>query len=228
MFTLIIGNKNYSSWSLRPWLLLKALDIPFAERLEPFIAHGSHDAFRAFSPTGRVPLLLDGEIKVWDSLAIAEYVAESHPQIWPADKAARAFARAISAEMHAGFATLRNVCGMNCGLRIRLHAVTPALQADLDRIDEIWCEGLSRFGGPFLAGASFTAADAFYAPVALRLQTYGLTLSPPAAAYAARLLALPAMQDWYDAALNETWREPSHEADIVAAGTITSDLRRTA
>ncbi len=228
MFTLIIGNKNYSSWSLRPWLLLKALDIAFTERLEPFIAHGSHDAFRAFSPTGRVPLLVDGDIKVWDSLAIAEYVAETHPQVWPADRAARAFARAISAEMHAGFASLRNICTMNCGLRIALHAVTPDLQADLTRIDEIWCEGLSRFGGPFLAGAAFTAADAFYAPVALRLQTYGLTLSPPADAYAARLLALPAMQDWYSAGLAETWREPDHEADALAAGTLISDLRRPA
>lgn len=228
MYTLIIGNKNYSSWSLRPWLLLRQLDIPFTERLEPFIPHGSHDTFRAFSPTGRVPLLVDGDIKVWDSLAIAEYVAEAHPQVWPADQAARAFARAICAEMHAGFSTLRNACGMNCGLRVALHTVTPALQADLDRIDEIWCEDLARFGGPFLAGASFTTADAFYAPVALRLQTYGLTLSPDANAYAARLLALPAMQDWYSAALAETWREPSHEAEVAAAGTITADLRRPA
>ena len=228
MFTLIIGNKNYSSWSLRPWLLLRQLDIPFTERLEPFIPHGSHDAFRAFSPTGRVPLLVDGDTKVWDSLAIVEYVAESHPQVWPEDKAARAFARAISAEMHAGFATLRNACGMNCGLRITLSATSPALQADLARIDEIWSEGLARFGGPFLTGAAFTAADAFYAPVALRLQTYGLTLSAPANAYAAHLLALPAMQDWYSAALTETWREPSHEAEVAAAGTITRDLRRTA
>ena len=228
MFTLIIGNKNYSSWSLRPWLVLKALDIPFVEQLQPFVPNGSHDAFRAFSPTGRVPLLVDGETRVWDSLAIVEYVAEAHPQVWPADKPARAFARAISAEMHAGFAALRNTCTMNCGLRITLDTITPALQADLDRIDEIWCEGLSRFGGPYLAGAAFTAADAFFAPVALRLQTYGLTLSPPAAAYAERLLALPALKQWYDAGLEEIWREPNHEADAFSVGTITSDLRRTA
>ena len=228
MFTLIIGNKNYSSWSLRPWLVLKALGIAFTEQLQPFVPHGSHDAFRAFSPTGRVPLLVDGDIRVWDSLAIVEYVAEAHPQVWPADKAARAYARAICAEMHAGFSTLRNVCTMNCGLRITLNQVSPALQADLDRIDEIWCEGLSRFGGPFLAGDAFTAADAFFAPVALRLQTYGLMLSPPAAAYAARLLALPALQEWYHAGVAETWREPAHEAEALAVGTITSDLRPTA
>ena len=228
MFTLIIGNKNYSSWSLRPWLALKALDIPFTEQLEPFVPHGSHAAFRAFSPTGRVPLLVDGDTRVWDSLAIVEYVAETHPRLWPADKAARAFARAISAEMHSGFSALRNICTMNCGLRITLNAVTAPLQADLDRIDEIWCEGLSRFGGPYLAGSAFTAADAFFAPVALRLQTYGLTLSPPSAAYAARLLALPALQQWYDAGIAEVWREPGHEAEARSAGTITSDLRRTA
>lgn len=228
MYTLIIGNKNYSSWSLRPWLALRVLDIPFAEQLQPFVDHGSHDKFRAFSPTGRVPLLVDGEIRVWDSLAIVDYVAETHPQIWPADKAARAFARSVCAEMHSGFSALRNVCTMNCGLRVRLNAVSPALQADLDRIDEIWCEGLSRFGGPFLAGQTFTAADAFYAPVALRLQTYGLTLSQPAADYAAHLLALPALIEWVDAGLAEIWREPGHEAEVLTVGTITSDLRRTA
>ncbi|MGV8854394.1 MAG: glutathione S-transferase family protein [Devosia sp.] len=228
MFTLIIGNKNYSSWSLRPWLLLKALDIPFTEQLQPFVPHGSHDAFRAFSPTGRVPLLIDGDIRVWDSLAIVEYVAESRPKVWPADKAARAYARSVSAEMHAGFSALRNICTMNCGLRIALKEITPALQADLTRIDEIWSEGLSRFGGPFLAGATFTAADAFFAPVALRVQTYGLSLSPPAADYAARLLALPALQEWYQAGIAEIWREPHHEAEAQAAGTITSDLRHTA
>lgn len=228
MFTLIIGNKNYSSWSLRPWLALKALDIAFTEQLQPFVDHGSHDKFRAFSPTGRVPLLVDGDLRVWDSLAIVEYVAETHPRLWPTDKAARAFARSICAEMHSGFSALRNICTMNCGLRIKLNTVTPALQADLDRIDEIWCEGLSRFGGPFLAGDSFTAADAFYAPVALRLQTYGIELSQPAADYATRLLAVPALLDWYQAGLAETWREPSHEAEARAAGTITSDLRQTA
>lgn len=226
MYTLIIGNKNYSSWSLRPWLALRALDIPFTEELHAFVAHGSHDTFRAFSPTGRVPLLVDGETRVWDSLAIVEYAAEDHPQLWPADRAARAFARAISAEMHSGFSTLRDICTMNCGLRVKLNTISPALQADLDRVDEIWTDGLTRFGGSFLAGASFTAADAFFAPVALRLQTYGLVLSQPANDYAARLLALPALQEWYQAGLAETWREPDHERGFEAVGTITQDLRR--
>ncbi|KKB85910.1 glutathione S-transferase [Devosia limi DSM 17137] len=228
MYTLIVGNKNYSSWSLRPWLLLRMLNIPFNERLQPFVDYGSHDQFRQFSPTGRVPLLTDGDTSVWDSLAIAEYAAEDHPLVWPADRTARAFARSIAAEMHSGFSALRNVCTMNCGLRIDLNERSPALEQDLARIDEIWCEGLSRFGGPFLAGQQFTAADAFYAPVAMRLQTYGITLSPAAADYGKRLLSLPPMVEWYEAGLAEIWREPVHEQEARAAGKITQDLRRTA
>lgn len=228
MYTLIVGNKNYSSWSLRPWLLLRMLDIPFTERLQPFIDYGSHDAFRDFSPTGRVPLLIDGDTSVWDSLAITEYAAEDHARVWPADRAARAFARSIAAEMHSGFSELRNVCTMNCGIRVELNERSPALEGDLARIDEIWCEGLSRFGGPFLAGDTFTAADAFYAPVVLRLQTYGISLSDAANAYAARILALPPLVEWYEAGLAEIWREPVHEQEAHAAGKITLDLRRTA
>lgn len=228
MLKLIIGNKNYSSWSLRPWLALRMLDIPFTEELRPFIDHGSHAEFRAFSPTGRVPLLVDGSTEVWDSLAIVEYVAETHPALWPADRAARAYARAVSAEMHSGFFALRNVCTMNCGLRVALRERTPALEQDLARIDEIWTTGLARFGGPFLAADQFTAADAFFAPVAFRLQTYGITLGAEANAYAERLRALPPMMEWYEAGLAEIWREPDHEAEARAAGTIIEDLRRTA
>lgn len=228
VYTLIIGNKNYSSWSLRPWLALRMAGVAFTERLEPFVAHGSHDAFRSFSPTGRVPCLIDGDVTVWDSLSIIEYVAESHPGIWPTDPVARAFARSAAAEMHSGFSALRNTCGMNCGLRVTLSARPPALEADLARIDELWRTGLERFGGPFLAGSSFTAVDAFFAPVAFRLQTYGLSLGPAADAYAARLRDLGPMREWYEAGLAETWREPDHEADIRAAGTVTEDLRATA
>lgn len=227
-YTLIIGNKNYSSWSLRPWLALRMAGVPFVERLEPFIDHGSHDVFRSFSPTGRVPCLIDGEVTVWDSLSIVEYIAERHPGLWPTDPVARAFARSAAAEMHSGFSALRNICGMSCGLRVRLFSVPPALEADLARIDELWRTGLDRFGGPFLAGASFTAVDAFFGPVAFRLQTYGLSLSPAADAYAARLRSLQPMQDWYAAGLAETWREPDHEAEVAAAGTIIEDLRATA
>lgn len=228
MLRLIIGNKNYSSWSLRPWLALRMAEVPFEEELRPFIDHGSHDVFRAFSPTGRVPLLIDGDIKVWDSLAIVSHVAEAHPQLWPADRTGRAYAWAVSAEMHAGFSELRNVCTMNCGLRVQLHARSAALEGDLARIAEIWTTGLTRFGGPFLAGDRFTVADAFYAPVAFRLQTYGIALGAEADAYAARLRALPPMVEWYEAAIAETWREPVHEAEALAAGSIISDFRRTA
>ena len=228
MLKLIIGNKNYSSWSLRPWLALRMANVPFEEELHPFVDHGSHDQFRAFSPTGRVPLLIDGEIAVWDSLAIVNHVAETSPALWPADRAARAYARSVAAEMHSGFSELRNVCTMNCGLRVTLHRRSPALERDLARIAEIWTTGLDRFGGPFLAGHTFTIADAFYAPVAFRLQTYGISLGTVADAYARRLLDLPPMREWYEAGIAEIWREPDHEAEVLAAGTITSDLRRKA
>lgn len=227
-YTLIIGNKNYSSWSLRPWLALRMAGIAFTERLEPFVAHGSHDAFRSFSPTGRVPCLIDGEITVWDSLAIVEYVAERHPGIWPADPAARAYARSAASEMHSGFSALRNVCGMNCGLRVTLTDRPATLEADLARIDELWRTGLERFGGPFLAGSAFSAVDAFFAPIAFRLQTYGLTLSEAADAYAAGLRDLGPMREWYHAGIAETWREPDHEAEVLAVGTVTADLRAIA
>jgi len=228
MYVLYIANKNYSSWSLRPWVLMKALAIPFEERLQVFREGSNWDPFRAFSPAGLVPCLHDGPTVVWDSLAIAEYLAERHAGVWPADAPARAFARCAAAEMHSGFPVLRNICTMNCGLRIRLREVSPALQRNLDRIGELWNEGLARFGGPFLAGPAFTAADAFYAPVAFRVQTYDLRLPGAAADYARRLLALPAMQDWYRAALAETWREQAHEAEALDVGTVLADLRAQA
>ncbi|MGH8190349.1 MAG: glutathione S-transferase family protein [Rhodanobacteraceae bacterium] len=224
MPTLYIANKNYSSWSLRPWVLLHELGIPFEEKLMPF--HGA--AFTGFSPSGKVPCLVDGDITVWDSLAIAEYVAETHPGVWPSDKATRAFARCAAAEMHSGFMALREQCGMNCGIRVRLHRVDAALQRDLTRLNELWNDGLQRFGGPFLAGDAFTAADAFYAPVAFRIQTYAPPLDAAANAYAKRLLALPSMQDWYRAALGETWRHAAHEEEIARWGTVSEDLRAAA
>ncbi len=228
MYTLHIANKNYSSWSLRSWVLMKTLGIPFEERLKVFRDGSNREAFRDFSPAGLVPCLHDGPTIVWDSLAIAEYLAERHPGFWPTDPIARAFARCAAAEMHSGFGVLRNVCTMNCGLRIRLREVTAPLQQNLDRLGELWNEGLQRFGGPFLAGSSFTAADAFYAPVAFRVQTYDLRLDGGAGDYAARLLALPAMQAWYDAALRETWRELAHEAEALEVGTVLQDLRARA
>ena len=228
MITLLIANKNYSSWSLRPWVLLRSLGIAFEEVLIPFGSSPPGGSIVERSPSGKVPCLLDGELQVWDSLAITEYVAESHPQVWPRDRVARAWARSAAAEMHAGFQALRNVCGMSCGQRVALHSTPAALVADLGRLDALWQDGLARFGGPFLAGGVFTAVDAFFAPVAFRVQTYGLALSAPSMAYVARLLALPAMAEWYVAALAEPWRDAAHEAETQAAGRVTADLRRTA
>lgn len=221
---LYIANKNYSSWSLRPWVLMRTLGLPFEERLMPFQAD-SWSVYRDFSPSGRVPTLKDGDVTVWDSLSIAEYLAEAHPAVWPASRDARAFARSIAAEMHSSFDALRSDCTLNAGLRIRLSETRPALARDVARIDEIFRQGLERFGGPFLAGPTFTAADAMYAPIAFRVQTYALTLSEPAAAYVARLLALPAMREWYEAALAETFREEGHEADARSKGEWLEDLR---
>jgi glutathione S-transferase len=225
MYTLHIGNKNYSSWSLRPWILLTELGIAFQEKVHVF---GPTFAARteAKSPAGKVPCLHDGARVVWDSLAIAEYLAERHPGVWPSDAEARAWARSAAAEMHSGFGALRDVCSMNCGVRVRLHSIPDGLRRDVARIAELWSEGLARFGGPFLAGASFGAVDAFFCPVAFRVQGYGLELPAPAAAYAKRLLALPGMKRWYDAALGEPWRDPDHESDIARVGTIVEDLRR--
>ncbi|HUB90541.1 MAG TPA: glutathione S-transferase family protein [Dyella sp.] len=227
MYTLHIANKNYSSWSLRPWVLLTELGIPFEEKLTPFLGgtSSSWQAFRGFSPTGKVPCLHDGDTVVWESLAIAEYVAESHPSVWPTDPRARAWARSAAAEMHAGFQQLRSRCPMNCGIRLRLHEMSPALSRDIDRVQELWREGLQRFGGPFLAGDAFTAVDAFYAPVTFRIQSYQLAVDEVSRAYVQRMLALPSMRRWYDAALKETWRDPDHEQETLQQGVLLEDLR---
>jgi len=224
-YLLHIGNKNYSSWSLRPWLLMKGLGIPFEESFHRFVAGGSRAAFKAFSPVGLVPCLHHGGRVVWDSLAIMEYLAERHPGVWPKDEDARAYARSVSAEMHASFSTLRNICGMSVGIRVTLKDQPPALTADIARIDQIWSEGTARFGGPFLAGAEFSAADAMFGPVAFRVQTYGLSLSPAARAYNDRLLALPAMKEWEQAALAEDFRDPDHESEWAQFGSLIEDLR---
>lgn len=228
MYTLYIANKNYSSWSLRPWILMRELDIPFEEHQVPFPSQGSFELFRAFSPSGRVPCLADDGWAVWDSLAIVEYLADRHAGVWPEDAKARAWARSAAAEMHSSFAALRNDCTMNCGVRIRLKPQSDALKQDLFRLSDLWNDGLERFGGPYLAGARFTAVDAFFAPVAFRAQTYGLEFTGAAAPYCARLLGLPAMREWYGAALAETWREPAHEAEMLGEGELLEDLRAKA
>ncbi|SDK11729.1 glutathione S-transferase family protein [Microbulbifer yueqingensis] len=225
MYQLFIGNKNYSSWSLRPWLLLRQLQIPFEEQLVPFEAGGNWDRFRRFSTSGRVPCLVDRDVRVWDSLAIIEYLAETHGRVWPASAASRAWARSVTAEMHSGFAALRAECPMNCGVQLEMRHVSPALACDLARIDEIWGEGLDRFGGPFLAGREFTAVDAFFAPVAVRAAGYRLPLDSAALVYAEHLLALPAMKDWVAEALREPWRDEGEERQMLASAFVIEDRR---
>jgi glutathione S-transferase len=224
-YVLYIGNKNYSTWSLRPWVLMQELGIAFEERLVPFTGASNWESFRKFSPSGKVPCLVDGDITVWDSLAITEYLAERHPTVWPAERAVRAWAHSAAAEMHSGFTALRTYCPMNCGLRVQLKEQIPAVRTDLARIEELWMEGLDRFGGEYLAGENFTAVDAFYAPVAFRIQTYDLEMAPEALEYSRRLLRLPAMQRWLAAALAEPWREPAHEREAQDVGTIVEDRR---
>jgi glutathione S-transferase len=224
MYILHIANKNYSSWSLRPWVLMRALDIPFTERLHRLGA-ASGETFTDFSPSGKVPCLVDIATVVWDSLAIVEYLAERHSGVWPTDDKARAWARCAAAEMHSGFSSLRTQHGMNVGVRVAVTQRSPELLADIARVERLWNEGLARFGGPFLAGREFTAVDAFFAPVVYRCRTYGVTLQGAAAGYLQTLLAQPAMQEWEAAALAEDFREAVHEADLLTIGAITADLR---
>lgn len=233
-YRLYITNKNYSSWSLRPWLLMRQLGIPFAEDLRPLVP-GSYrqPQWRAFSPVAHVPCLhvlrtdppsagAEGPIVLWESLAIAEFLAEEHPDkaVYPADRAARAWARSAVAEMHAGFAAMRQEMGMNVSVRVELggRAFTEGLAKDLKRVDELWREGLTRFGGPFLAGSEFTAVDAFYAPVVLRLVSYLGALErmgEEAKGYVRRISELEGVREWVGAALKETLREELHEEESV-------------
>ncbi len=225
-YTLVTANRNYSSWSLRPWVLMRAMGIAFEDRIEPFLAPENYDAFRMFSPTGQVPVLIDGERTIWDSLGIALYLAERHDGVWPSDGYARAWAVCAAAEMHGGFAALRNERTMNVGVRVDPVRGSDALDRNVARVTELWTEGLDRFGGPWLAGADFTAVDAFFAPVAFRVRTYGIDVGPQGLAWVERILAHPAMLEWEDAALAETWREAGHEAELAASGSITADFRR--
>lgn len=204
---------------------MRELEIPFVERLVPFGDNIGPNGFGRFSPSGKVPCLIDGTTAVWDSLAITEYLAEKTPQVWPADVSARAWARSAVAEMHSGFQALRERCTMNCGLRVRIDSYSPALEKDLVRLNALWLQSLSHFGGPYLAGRSFTAIDAFFAPIAFRIQTYAPLMAHDSQLYAKRLLALPSMQDWYAAALLETWRDEAHEVMARNAGTWLNDYR---
>ncbi len=225
-YTLITANRNYSSWSLRPWLLMTMLGIPFEDRLEPFAAQSNYDAFRAFSPTGQVPVLIDGQRTVWDSLGIALYLADRHEGVWPTDEAARAWAICAATEMHGGFSALRNDCTMNVGVRVKPKPMSEALQRDVGRIVELWAQGLDSFGGPFLAGPRFTAVDAFFAPMAFRVRTYSLDVGHAGAEWVQNMLTLPAMLAWENDALKESWREAGHEEELLACGDVIADYRQ--
>jgi glutathione S-transferase len=205
---LVIGNKNYSSWSMRPWLALRANNIAFDEIFIPLYT-GEADKKRilSFTHSGKVPALIDGDITIWDSLAIIEYVAEKFPEtrLWPEDRAGRAHARSISAEMHSGFAALRNECGMNLHRPVRAIALSDEALANIARIEQIWLECRARYGksGPFLFGA-FGGADAMFAPVVHRFRTYAIEVAPDAKAYMETMMSQPAFQEWTSAGLTET------------------------
>ena len=213
MLKLYIGNKNYSSWSMRPWVLLTQAGIPFEEVAVRFDSFAADSSFKttvnALTPTGKVPVLVDGDLVVWDTLAIAEYLAEQFPikQLWPQDKAARARARSVCAEMHAGFTALRSHCPMNIeavspDMGALIWRDQPGVRADVARLVAMWAELLAAHGGPMLFG-QFSIADAYFAPICTRLQTYALPLPADIAAYVERVAALPGVKAWHDAARAE-------------------------
>ena len=224
MYELITANRNYSSWSLRPWVLMTALGIAFRDRVEPFTKPANYDDFRSFSPTGQVPALLHEGRTIYDSLGITLYLADRHEGVWPTDPDARAWAQCATAEMHSGFAALRNDCTMNVGVRVTPKPMSDALKANVARIRELFEEGLAKFDGPWLAGDDFTAVDAFFAPVAFRIRTYGLDVGA-GQAWVDDILAHPAMLDWERQALAESWREVGHEEELRSCGAITADYR---
>ena len=213
--TLVIGNKNYSSWSMRPWLVLTAFGIPFHEVRVLLDRDDTANRIAAFSACGRVPVLLAGEMTIWDSLAICEYLAEQFPDqhLWPQDVAARAMARSICAEMHSGFAGLRSAMSMNIRLRFPGRGRNAASQADIGRISEIWEECLSRFGHHQFLFGEFSIADAYFAPVVMRFRGYGVALAPALSAYCERVHAYPAVARWVSEALAETETAPKHDVE---------------
>jgi len=213
---LLIGNKNYSSWSLRPWIAMKVAGIPFAEEVISLDAADFRERVRNISPAGKVPVLADGEIRVWESLAILDYLAEKFPRagLWPVEEAARAHARSIAAEMHAGFVPLRRHYPMNIHRPVKRREPLAEVVDNISRIDQMWTDCRTRFGqeGPFLFG-SFGAADAMYAPVVSRFHTYEVDVGPVGRAYMAAVMALPAWAEWCAAARQEPWVLPHNEVD---------------
>lgn len=209
---LFIANKNYSSWSFRPWIAMKVKGIDFEEVLTPFDDDAGNPRFREFSPTGKVPTLVDGDTRIWESLAILEYLADLFPNrgFWPEDIATRAAARAFASEMHAGFTALRNACPTNWRRPVGAIQVGDDVRRDVARIEEIWSDCLDVWGGPFLFG-EFSNADAMYAPVVNRLDVYALSNHPAVAAYSKAVKALPAWIEWEKAGAAEPWTLPHEE-----------------
>jgi len=212
ILTLVIGNKNYSSWSMRPWVVLSAFDIAFQEILICLDRADTDANIAEYSAAGRVPVLLDGKTAIWDSLAICEYLAEQFPDraLWPQDTTARAVARSICAEMHSGFGGLRSAMSMDIRASYPGHGRTPEAQGDIGRICEIWENCLSQFGHHQFLFGDFSIADAFYAPVVMRFRTYQVSLAPALQAYCDRVAAHPAVARWIAGALAETEVLPGH------------------
>jgi glutathione S-transferase len=209
---LILGNKNYSSWSFRPWLALKVAGIPFEETVLPIYIPGAREKILEFSPSGKVPVLIDGAVHVWESLAIIEYAAEkfSGAGLWPQQREVRARARAVANEMHGGFLPLRRACPMNMRRQPSAIELSADVLANVARIDEIWTDCRARYRGPFLFGA-FGTADAMFAPVVSRFHAYAVPVGPIARAHMDAVMALPAWAEWQAAALEEGWVLPEYE-----------------
>lgn len=220
MWKLLIGNKNYSSWSLRAWLALRGLDIPFEEEQLLLSGPGWKEALVARSPTGNVPVLVDGDLVIPETLAIIEYAADCHPDkpVWPADRTQRALARAAAAEMHAGFAALRRAAPMNLRAHHPGRVAMDSVHADMRRLDHLLGDLLERSGGPYLCGG-FGAVDAMFAPVAARIRTYALPVSDLIETYVEAIYALPAFQDWLFAATREPWIIEHDEIDVIQGKT---------
>jgi glutathione S-transferase len=214
--TLIIGNKNYSSWSLRPWIAMRAAGIAFDEKVIPLYEPGSREKVLRYSPAGKVPVLIDGDAHIWESLAILEHLAEKFPdaRLWPSDPGARSHARVAASEMHAGFTALRRACPMNMWLPPKPRPQSDEVMADVARIEALWSDCRARFGrgGPFLFGA-FGAVDAMYTPVVARFQSFGLPVGGATRTYMDAVMGLPAWAEWREAALKEPWIMRHNEPD---------------
>lgn len=215
---LIIANKLYSSWSMRPWLVMRAVGLEFKETVIPLRQPDTAERIRAYSPSGKVPVLIDGDVKVWESLAIISYLADKFPQkpVWPEGMVARAYAKSIAMEMHGGFQALRQACPMNLGKRFAAPPITEDLRANVARVEEIWRATRARFGagGPYLFGGRFTAADAMFAPVATRLDSYSIPVAADTRAYIDAVYANPHFAEWRAAAFREPWTVSAFEEGL--------------